>query len=170
MDIFIQCCTKKKAFCTCMHINVHRHSHRHRNLIENAAREFSESHCFMNSIYKVLAVSAALLVVSSGCAVVKVMAGCEKKKSVNEITTTPLALLHYQPCYHENSCHGTVHPVMFTQPQEVKHSPSPHKRNAILFMTSIIFHNSVNVMFTFSPMFFFQFFFFNQRKVKEGIN
>lgn len=82
MDIFIQCCTKKKAFCTCMHINVHRHSHRHRNLIENAAREFSESHCFMNSIYKVLAVSAALLVVSSGCAVVKVMAGCEKKKNL----------------------------------------------------------------------------------------
>ena len=70
------------------------------SLIENAAGEFSVSHCFMNSIYKVLAVCAALLVVSSGCAVVKVMTGCEykrkneeeekkKKKAVHENATTP---------------------------------------------------------------------------------
>lgn len=87
-----------------------------------------------------------------------------KKKSVNEITTTPSALLHYQPRYHENSCRGTVRPVVFTQPQEVKHSlqptptpnPSHYRKNAIRFMTFIILYNSVNVMFTFSPMFSFQ--------------
>lgn len=62
---------------TCLHTNAHRHSHCHSSLIENAAGEFSVSYCFMNSIYKVLAVCAALLVVSSGCAVVKVMTGCE---------------------------------------------------------------------------------------------
>lgn len=78
---------KNTAPRTCTHINAHRHSHRHSSLIENAAGEFSVSHCFMNSIYKVLAVCAALLVVSSGCAVVKVMTGCEYKK--NQFMKTP---------------------------------------------------------------------------------
>ena len=70
---------KYGPLCTCMHINVHRHSHCHSGLIENAAREFSVSHCFMNFIYKVLAVCAALLVVTSCCAVVKVMTDWIKK-------------------------------------------------------------------------------------------
>lgn len=69
------CTTENMAPCTCMHINVHRHSHS--SLIENAAGEFSVSHCFMNSIYKVFAVCATLLVVSSACAALKVMTGCE---------------------------------------------------------------------------------------------
>lgn len=52
----------------------------HGGLIENAEGEFSVSYCFMNTIYKALADWAALLVVSSGSALVKVMTGCEKKK------------------------------------------------------------------------------------------
>ena len=68
---------KNTAPCTCTPINARRNSRRHSSLIENAAGEFSVSYCFMNSIYKVLADCAALLVVSSGCAVVKVMTGCK---------------------------------------------------------------------------------------------
>lgn len=47
-------------------------------------------------------------------------------------------------------------------------TPSHYRKNAIRFMTFIILHNSVNVMFTFSPMFSFQK--KKGKKVKEGIN
>lgn len=96
MEIFIRCRTAENmAPCTCTHINVHRHSDCYSSLIENASGEFSVSHCFMNSIYKVFAVCAALLVVSSGCAVVKVMTGCELKKKKNQFMKTPQL-----PCGH----------------------------------------------------------------------
>lgn len=67
------------APCTCTPINAHRNSRCGSSLIENAEGEFGVSYCFMNAIYKVLADSATLLVVSSvvGCAAVKVMTGCE---------------------------------------------------------------------------------------------
>lgn len=74
-----------------MHINVQQNGHFHNSSTENAAVEFSMSHCFMNSMYKVLAVSTALLVVSLVCAVVKVMTGL--KKIICEIATTPLSWL-----------------------------------------------------------------------------
>ncbi len=65
---------------TCTYISARRNSHFHCSLIENAAGEFNVSYCFMNSIYKVLADCAALLVVSPGCTVVKIMTGFELKK------------------------------------------------------------------------------------------
>lgn len=61
------------APCMCMHINVQRNIHFHNSSTENAVMEFGMSYCFMNSIYKVLAVSAAPSVVSLVRAVVKVM-------------------------------------------------------------------------------------------------
>lgn len=62
-----------------LHVHTHKRTQKHSGLIENAEGEFSMSFCFMNAIYKVLADSATLLVVSSvvGCAAVEVMTGCE---------------------------------------------------------------------------------------------
>lgn len=68
---------KNMAPCMCAPISAHRNSHCHGSLIENAAGELSVSYCFMNTIYKALADCAALLVVSAGRAVVKVMTDCE---------------------------------------------------------------------------------------------
>lgn len=62
-----------------LHVHAHKCAQKHNSLMENAEGEFSMSYCFMNTIYKVLAGSATLLVVSSvvGCAAVKVITGCE---------------------------------------------------------------------------------------------
>lgn len=63
------------APCMCTPTNVQRNSHCYSSLIENPVREFSLSYCFMNTIYEVTADCTALLVVSTSCAIVKVMTG-----------------------------------------------------------------------------------------------
>lgn len=75
------------------------------------------------------------------------------KKISSWNATTPLwPCLHCPPRYHGNSCHSRVCPVVFTQLYEVKHGLPPNRKNSICFTTLIMFHNPVNVIFTFSPM------------------
>ena len=102
----------------------------------------------MNSIYKVLADCAALLVVSSGCAVVKVMTGCEKKKKKKkkklQFMKNATAPLWARPC-----CPPPVPRERLTMAKSVRWClPSPEKsthlpsrrRNSIRLKTSITLH------------------------------
>lgn len=81
----------------------------------------------MNSIYKVLAVCAALLVVSSGCTVVKVMVGCEfKKKKKKRFMKTPQL-----PCGPASAAHHVTTGTAALARSIQWCLPSPKKLNTV---------------------------------------